>query len=309
MGLDASKTESSTRTAGTSEPAVSTVVPSDWLDSEKWAWEQLREGRIADFTARYGELLPSAPEGWTVERELRLRFLEMLLLHDPFRTALPRQGLRLVGAWLREPFALDNARLAHQCRVEHSRIEALVSLSRIRSSEDISFRGSTFLADVNMRGARVDGGLDLSQAQFDSTLDLHRLDVAADFMLNGARCKNVWLAGAKIGGTIEMLNVKCEKMLDMEGLNAHADLFMGQSKFQSVSLTGAAIGGQLSGSGSHCGDEFNMEGINVRGDVFLRSGCKFNTLEATGAVINGQLDLVIVLAMCAYRVSRLAPIC
>jgi len=165
-------------------------------------------------------------------------------------------------------------------------------LSRIRSSEDISFHGSAFLADVNMRGARVEGGLDLSNALFASTLDLRRLDVAADFILNDARCKNVRLAGAKIGGTIEMLNVTCEEMLDMEGLNAHADLFMGQrSTYQSVSLTGATIGGQLSGSGANCGDGFDMEGIDVRGDVFLRSGCKFNTLEATGAVIHGQLDL------------------
>jgi hypothetical protein len=203
----------------------------------------------------------------------------------------------LIGAWIREPLVLDNARLAHQLLIQHSRIEALVSLSRIRSSDDISFRGSVFSADVNLRGARVDGGLDLTSAQFASMLDLRRLDLAADFMLNDARCKNVWLTGAKLGGTIEMLGIRCEEMLDMEGLNAHADLFMGQrstgqrSSYRSVSLTGAIIGGQLSGSGAHCSEGFDMQGIEVRGDVILRADCRFNTLDATGAVIHGQLDL------------------
>jgi len=51
--------------AATAEGADVLLGAPDWLDSKKWAWEDLRAGRGADFNLKCGALEASKADGWT----------------------------------------------------------------------------------------------------------------------------------------------------------------------------------------------------------------------------------------------------
>lgn len=91
--------------AGRAAPALpgkpcQTPPLDDWSDAEAWAWGKICSGRVADFNARYGWLNPRQSKGWdgpNRDRRLSQGFLETVLLHEPFRSATPRQGVRIAG--------------------------------------------------------------------------------------------------------------------------------------------------------------------------------------------------------------------
>ena len=73
-----------------------------WTPQEKWVWKQVCEGKIANFNRAEGysgKLDPKTSEKWPEKRVLRSAFLETILLHEPYRSALPRQCVRIIGAW------------------------------------------------------------------------------------------------------------------------------------------------------------------------------------------------------------------
>ena len=88
-----------------------------WNDAEEWAWGEICAGRIADFNDHHGlaePLDPNKPDKWDAKaknRRLSPAFLEAVLLHDPWRGAIPRQGVRIAGALFSDPLDLSHARL------------------------------------------------------------------------------------------------------------------------------------------------------------------------------------------------------
>jgi hypothetical protein len=67
----------------------------DWTPQEKFVWERVAAGKIADFntTGGYGgNLDPKKPKGWPDNRVLRSAFLETILLKDPYRRNLTRRA-------------------------------------------------------------------------------------------------------------------------------------------------------------------------------------------------------------------------
>ena len=81
--------------------AQSSPPPSrQWSEPERWAWEEIQAGRIADFGGRYGiELDPKSPDGWDDGRKLSSGFLKEILFREPYRSAIPIEGVRIGGAW------------------------------------------------------------------------------------------------------------------------------------------------------------------------------------------------------------------
>ncbi|MEC4681431.1 MAG: hypothetical protein VST67_12145, partial [Nitrospirota bacterium] len=121
----------------------------EWTDPEKWVWQQVCEGKIADFnTLHKEELDPRDSDGWPQKRLISPAFLETILLHDPFQSAVPRQGVRIVGAWVKEPLELENARLTRPWWLDKSRVDAEVQLSELQSTDPIFFNGSMFTAGL-----------------------------------------------------------------------------------------------------------------------------------------------------------------
>ena len=75
-----------------------------WSNAERWAWKEIRAGRIADFNQRYKkELDPKQPKGLgrsEKESQAVARFPQDNPYAEPFRSVVPDEGVRIIGAWL-----------------------------------------------------------------------------------------------------------------------------------------------------------------------------------------------------------------
>jgi hypothetical protein len=129
-----------------------------WTPQEKWVWNQVCEGKIADFNEAKGyggNLDPKKPEKWPESRILRPKFLERILLHEPYRSALTHRGMWIVGAWFKERLDLSNATLVYPLKLERSIFESDVNLSFLKTSQLISLVGSKFTGPLNMDSLQV----------------------------------------------------------------------------------------------------------------------------------------------------------
>ncbi len=142
--------------AGTG-PGGEIPPPDDWSAAETWAWDEIRAGRSADFDERFGELDPKTPQGWDDTRKLGQAFLETILLEDPYRSAIPRQGVRIVGAWLPEQIDLVYARLENRLWLDHSRFETSVQLTDVKALGVLSLEGSCFGGKLEMHRLQAKG--------------------------------------------------------------------------------------------------------------------------------------------------------
>jgi hypothetical protein len=254
--------------------ACQTVPLEAWTDQEKWVWKQVCEGKIADFSTAKdygGKLDPAKRNGWQENRVLRPAFFVTILLHEPFRSALPHYGVRIKGAWFIDPLDLSDASLAHPLSLRASRFDEIVALDRLHTPFFISLDGSTFAGKLNMNGLQATGGL---------------------FMREKARFAEVDLTGAKVGGYLVMIGSTFAKKLNMNGLQVGGGLFMNEkARFAEVDLTVAKVGGQLVMDGSTFAGKLNMNGLQVTGDLFMNEKARFAEVDLTGAKVGGQLGM------------------
>ena len=104
----------------------SVQIPPTWTPQEQLVWERVCAGEIADFNkieGYGGDLDPNDPEAWPENRILRLEFLEDILLSEPCRSALHRQGARIIGPWFKETLDLSQASLDHPLWLDRCRFE------------------------------------------------------------------------------------------------------------------------------------------------------------------------------------------
>ncbi len=262
-----------------------------WLDSEKWAWEQLRAGRTADFNVQCGVLEASKADGWTSARELRPHFIEALLEVEPYRSALPSQGLHVVGAWIRDPMSLGRHRLQRACRIERSRFEATACFGSMRSIDDISFAKSAFCAAVDMADIRVDGTVDLSGALVCGDFDLSRAEIVDHLNLEHSHFEEkVTLERTRIGGQLYGRDIVCSGALAMDGIRVGGALSMTASAYHQVSMKHAKVDGHVDFSGLKCSQSLDIEGSEIGSDLFL-SNAELHGLALIGTKVRGQLTL------------------
>ncbi len=247
--------------AGTG-PSGEVSAPDHWSEAETWAWAEIRAGRPADFNARFGDLDPKDPEGWDDTRKLGQEFLETILLHAPYRGAIPRRGVRIVGAWFREPIDLANAHVTHELWLDYSRFEASVQLTDMKA-----------LGVLSLEGSRFGGKLDMDRLHADSIL----------FMHGGAEFGEVILNGAKVGGQLAMNGSKFGGTLDMELLHVDGSLVMRGAEFEKeVQLFFATVGSNLDISGARF-VSVDLTGTKITGELRLGSGRHSATTWVPGA--------------------------
>jgi hypothetical protein len=147
-----------------------TAPHATWTTQEQWVWAQICLGQVADFSTRDagGVLDPKKPDAWQKRenRVLRPVFLETLLLHQPWRDAVPRHGVRIVGAWFREPLDLSNAELTCALQLVWSRFESEVNLSRLRTPHLLSLDGSAVTGMLSMDNLNVGYNLLMRKGNF-----------------------------------------------------------------------------------------------------------------------------------------------
>lgn len=232
-------------------PGGEISAPDHWSEAETWAWVEIRAGRIADFNARDGRLDPKSSEGWDDTRKLGQAFLEAILLHDPYRGAIPRRGVRIVGAWFPETIDLANARIAHELWLDYSRFEASVQLTDMK-----------ILGVLSLDGSRFGGKLDMQRLQADSSL----------FMGGDAKFGEVFLRFAKVGDQLSMVGAKFGGTLDMESIEVGGYLLMRDGNFaEQVSLIFATIKSSLNLSGAKLAG-LDLTGTRIAGELWLGSG-------------------------------------
>jgi hypothetical protein len=73
-----------------------------WTEIERWAWGEICEGRRANLKEPPSSLRPDVGEVPKERRRLSARFLEAVLLDEPFRNLLSRRRVEIVGAWFPE---------------------------------------------------------------------------------------------------------------------------------------------------------------------------------------------------------------
>ena len=296
------------------------VLPlSEWTQSEKWAWTEICEARTANFNLHLRADLLDPRDGEDEEnlfdRILRSRFLETILLHEPFRSAIPRQGVHIIGAYFPNRIDLSDASIDRPLRLEQSRFELNVKLLRLTTSTFISFQGSILKGRLYMDSATVGGDLLLSEkaefnavdleganiggriamvgSKFKGNLDMDSATVGGELLLSDkAEFKAVYLAEAKIDGQIDMTDSKFKGKLSMYGATVGGDLVMsGGAYFDTVDLVGANIGGVIDMIGSKFKGELSMDSATVGGDLFMSGGAYFDTVDLVDAKIGGRISM------------------
>jgi uncharacterized protein YjbI with pentapeptide repeats len=243
-----------------------------WTPQEKWVWERVCVGEIANFNEAegYGGLLdPKMSKGWPTNRIVRPVFLEAILLYEPYRSSLTRKGVHIMGVWFKTPLDLSYATLNHPLRLEASLLDSDVNLNDLRTPHFISFQGSKFI-----------GQLYMSSLQAGSTLFLRLGEFAA-----------VTLYGAHIKGQLSMAGARFTGLLNMENLHVGDSLFMNGGQFSKVMLRGARVEDQLNMIGSAFTDSLFMLELQIGGSLFMREGAQFAEVILRGAHIKGLIDM------------------
>ena len=136
-----------------------------WTEPEKWVWSRICIGREADFNKLKGYLHPDRKEGWRKDRALSSEFLETILLYEPYRSAITRKGVRIVGAWFPGKVDLRKAEIRSDMWLNNSRFEDDVLLNGFRSGFGLALRKSMLAGELRLIGADIRDKLDLSQAK------------------------------------------------------------------------------------------------------------------------------------------------
>jgi len=246
-----------------------------WTRQEKWVWQKLSAGEVADFNKANGyggKLEPKKPEGWPESRILSSKFLETILLDATYSATLTRYGVRIVGAWFKEPINFLNAILDHRLILSSSRFDSDVYLTYIKTPYLINLTGSKFYGKLNMTRTEV-------------TLDLH--------MHNAEFADKVVLHGAKIGGQLSMDGSKFLGELYMEQLQVQSGLFMrNMAEFaKEVNLHNATIMETLEMDNSKFMSTLNMDNLQVYKSLFMRNGAEFAEVNLVKAKIEGSLGM------------------
>ena len=104
--------------------------------------------------AHGGRLDPMKPAIWPQSRVLRPGFLETILLKDPYRRALIRRDVIIVGARFVETIDLASADLQHPLVLAFSLVEHDADFSRLRSRYQLDLTDSKVTATVKLNGGR-----------------------------------------------------------------------------------------------------------------------------------------------------------
>jgi hypothetical protein len=262
-----------------------------WSEPERWAWEQIRAGRIADFNAREGgvALDPRKPGDWDEGRRLSASFLKEILFREPYREAIPVEGVRIVGAWFAEAVDLANGRLDRHLWLDKCRFGGEVDLTALRVNGWLSLEGSATAeqsaepAPVSLYGAEIDGSINMNRTMFrdvelgdarvtrqlvmqdaavKGVLDMRGLEVGQHLFMDGGTFQDVDLLNARIGTQVDMSVTTVKGVLDMRSLEVGQHLFMRGGTFQDVGLASARITGQLNLDGAKSRGLLNMDGLS-----------------------------------------------
>jgi uncharacterized protein YjbI with pentapeptide repeats len=288
----------------------------EWTAQERWVWQKICLGETADFNGAAGVvdgfLDPAIKEQWPKNRIIRSRFLETILLDEPFRSALTHHGVRIWGAWLREPLNLSGGILPTTLQLQYSRFESDVDFSSTRTSFPLSFEGSFFSERLNMIFLRSDSSVDLSRSRLAKTvlcnasiggalainrstsvddLNLCEITVSRAVVMRGSKFQNVDLHGSRIGGSLEISSCKSCGSLLLDSSDIGGSVLLSGGSFRSVLMRHTTIRHILDMNHSVVRGVTNLDSANVGASIFMKDASFHDELVLNGVKVGGTIEM------------------
>jgi hypothetical protein len=226
-----------------------TPAKPDWSDAEKWAWEKICVGDTADM-AKYAEgpTDPKTNDAWPKGRDLSARFLESILLVEPFRSAVPIAGVTIQHAHFDDYIDLSNASLIRALWIWDSRFDGALYMLTMRSTGPVGLDGSWFQDHLDFQRAQIDGSV---------------------LMRNVVVTKGISMGGIRIGSSLTLVGADIGGDLDLDRLTAGGGVFLNHSTERAgFDISGAHIGDMLNLNGAHIAGDANFQRMVLSGTLF-----------------------------------------
>ncbi len=240
-----------------------------WSPQEKWAWERICLGEVADLSdfAQFS-CDPKHSENWPDGIILSKRFLRTLI-HPRYQSRIPDRGISILCA-----------RFIERPNLEHATLHRSLNLSRSR-----------FDKGANFNHLKVSGYLRLHKSTFKGRLDASGLEVANDLSMHHATFEDVVFDGSKVGGAVELVDSIFNGTLRVAVMEVAQSMWMVRSTFEEVTLFGTQVGGFLSMVGATFNGRLRAEVLNVGHSLHMGSNASFNDVNLSSAKIGRHLIL------------------
>ncbi len=300
--------------AGNELVKSSQIESNEWTPQEKWVWDCICKGEIADlnkFDGYDNKLDPKSTEGWHENRIIRPSFLKAIIFNESYSNNITKQGIKISGAWFKELLDLLNATLDYPLFFYNSRFDSTINFNSLKSSSSIILTNSS-INDMNLNGAKIKGSLGILNTKVNKILTMTSLDVDGYlYMDKNSDFKEVNLLDARVGKQLVISNSKFEGKLNMDSVKINEDLIIrGNLEFtKEVDLHNAAVYGNMNISDAKFVEKLNMNSLYVGGgfttessitlnkvhlefnDVSLLKAKITNQLTITHSKFNGKLDM------------------
>jgi hypothetical protein len=257
------------------ERACSVPADPEWTTPEKFVWQHVCIGDVADFNAGSdygGDLDPKRAEGLPESRILRPAFLETILLDKKYRNALTRLGVQIVGARFADTVDLRNAQLRHDVILRRCLLDRGANLVGMRSGYTIELSDCKVGATLDMGRLQVNQ-LSLRGSNVTGDLGMFGLRVEQTLYMQDAELRGVDLGDGRIGKGFSLTGSNVTGILDMAGLEVGSNVLLGRGAQYSkiIDFFYGKVGGNLDLAGGTFHDQVDLSGTQIGGLLRLGS--------------------------------------
>jgi len=247
-----------------------------WSNPEKWVWQQICSGDIADFNKKLKKVADiHLASDWDDRRLLSSKFIYEVLLDKRYSDSIPDLGLRIKGFWINAPVDLTGAEINPIIWFDKGRFEKEVTLTSARLDHSLTFDGSYLGGVLRLDRATVDGRVSLNHAYSKSKISFMSADIKHDITFIDSVFKGgVDFNGASIASNLKIYETNIEKGIRIRA-NIGKKLEIFDSNFMgSFDLINASIGHVYFGKSVFDG-KFFTTGMTVKNGIFLSKGVVF----------------------------------
>ncbi|MCB2194135.1 MAG: hypothetical protein KQI62_21345 [Deltaproteobacteria bacterium] len=259
-----------------------------WSGPERWAWEQIRRGNIADFNA---PLVADGKEPLDVTTStvcqedwercgIRANFLRTILFCQPWCDAITHKGIRIIGAAIEERLLLDSAQIDHEFQLEGSILLKGFCCSYSYFKFNLSLEKS-YLDELDARGVHVKGLISLRWAIIANNTIMDGAGIKGGIFLKEGRFGKTRLPNMRVGNQADC-RATFTGTLNLNKTRFNDSLFLEGAVCKDVDISGANIGGKLALGG------VQLKGKLILKQVFVKSNIELNGAEATEADLSGM---------------------
>src|SRR5215470_5507109 len=264
----------------------------EWTAQEQWVWQRVCAGDIANLANKFGGSTdPDDADRWPDTRTIRSTFLETILLHEPFRSALPRQGVRIEGARMTERLDLMGAKVVHELWLDESYLEKGIDLVNAHFSNRVTFDSTRSPGKLDLGGLRVEKDLSFREGKF-GAVDLADAVIGVGLLMGFGTFESINAQGAKVGSRVDLGGAKVTGNVDMSGLQAGGPVLLDREAYfvGSVDLLSANVGAWVDLRDSTFGDMLSLQSLTIAGDLFM-SGTKLRQAVLRAVSVGRSLQL------------------